>query len=62
MTTLSKNPDLLVRFKEFLDIGVAEVSFESSVVKDTEHLCRTALWSKRLIDEIVTKFENIDQV
>ncbi|KAG0247977.1 hypothetical protein DFQ27_001318, partial [Actinomortierella ambigua] len=62
MTTLSKNPDLLVRFKESLDIGVAEVSFESSVLKDTGDLCRTALWSKRLLDEIVTKFENIDQV
>ncbi|KAF9907473.1 hypothetical protein EC991_010939 [Linnemannia zychae] len=62
MSTLSKNPDLLVRYKECLDIGVAEVSFESSAPKDTGDLCRTALWSKRLLDQIVTKFENIEQV
>ncbi|KAF9124952.1 hypothetical protein BGW39_007783, partial [Mortierella sp. 14UC] len=62
LTTSSKNPDFLVRFKECLDIGVAEVSFEASARKDTGYLCRTALWSKRLLDEIVTKFENVEQV
>ncbi|KAF8938415.1 hypothetical protein BGZ58_000939 [Dissophora ornata] len=30
--------------------------------KDTRDLCRTALWSKRALDEIVTKFENIEQI
>lgn len=62
LTTSSKNPDFLVRFKECLDIGVAEVSFEASARKDTGDLCRSALWSKRVLDEIVTKFENIEQV
>ncbi|KAG0209177.1 hypothetical protein BGX33_005767, partial [Mortierella sp. NVP41] len=62
LITSSKNPDFLVRFKECLDIGVAEVSFEASARKDTGDLCRTALWSKRVLDEIVTKFENIEHV
>lgn len=62
LTTLAKKPDLLVRFKECLDIGVAEVSFEASALKDTGDLCRTALWSKRVLDQIVTRFENVEQV
>ncbi|KAF9084455.1 hypothetical protein BGX29_002544 [Mortierella sp. GBA35] len=62
LITSSNNPDFLVRFKECLDIGVAEVSFEASARKDTGDLCRTALWSKRVLDEIVTKFENIEHV
>ena len=62
LSTSSKNPDLLVRFKECLDIGVAEVSLEPSALKDTGDLCRVALWSKRLLDQIVTKFENMDEV
>ncbi|KAF9181537.1 hypothetical protein BGZ51_005375 [Haplosporangium sp. Z 767] len=62
LTTSSKNSDFLVRFKECLDIGVAEVSFEASAQKDTGDLCRAMLWSKRVLDEIVTKFESIEQV
>ncbi|KAG0219497.1 hypothetical protein BGX31_011298 [Mortierella sp. GBA43] len=62
LSTSCKNPDLLVRFQEYLDIGVAEVSLEPSALKDTGDLCRVALWSKRLLDQIVTKFENMDQI
>ncbi|KAK3811774.1 MAG: hypothetical protein J3Q66DRAFT_442642 [Benniella sp.] len=62
LSTSCKNPDLLVRFQECLDIGVAEVSLEPSALKDTGDLCRVALWSKRLVDQIVTRFENMDQL
>lgn len=62
LTTSSKNPDFLVRFKECLDIGIAEVSFIASAQKDIGDLCRTALWSKRILDEVVTRFEDIDEV
>ncbi|KAI8363702.1 hypothetical protein B0O80DRAFT_492822 [Mortierella sp. GBAus27b] len=62
LSTPCKNPDLLVRFQEYLDIGVAEVSLEPSALKDTGDLCRIALWSKRLLDQIVTRFENMDQI
>ncbi|KAF9347404.1 hypothetical protein BGX34_003167 [Mortierella sp. NVP85] len=62
MISSGKNPDLLVRYKEIVDIGVAEVSYEASAQKDIGDLCRTALWSKRMLDEIVTAFENTEGV
>ncbi|KAF9090663.1 hypothetical protein BGX27_002200 [Mortierella sp. AM989] len=62
LSTQSKKPDFLVRFKDCLDIGVAEASFEASVLKDTGDLCRTALWTKRHLDQIVTRFKDIEQV
>lgn len=62
MITSSKNPDLLVRYKEIVDIGVAEVSYEASAQKDIGDLCRTALWSKRMLDQIVTEFEKTEDV
>ncbi|KAF8925214.1 hypothetical protein BGZ58_001004 [Dissophora ornata] len=62
LSNTSRNPDFLVWFKECLDIGVAEVSLTASALKDTGDLCRTALWSKRALDEIVTKFEDMEQL
>jgi hypothetical protein len=54
-----KHPDLLVRYRgsSSTDVGVAEVSLEPCAQKDTGDLCRVALWSKRILDELVTKME-----
>jgi hypothetical protein len=62
-----KHPDLKIRYQERTsqesigqegtDIGVAEVSLDPCPQKDTGDLCRVALWSKRIMDEIVTKME-----
>ncbi|KAG0345137.1 hypothetical protein BG004_003938 [Podila humilis] len=59
MKTSPKNPDLCLSFKECIDLGVVEVSLDA---KDTGDLCRTALWSMRLLDQIVTKFEDLEHV
>ncbi|KAG0196509.1 hypothetical protein BGX33_001570 [Mortierella sp. NVP41] len=52
-----KHPDLLVRYRESTDVGVAEVSLEPCAQKDIGDLCRVALWSKRILDELVTRME-----
>ncbi|KAF9346777.1 hypothetical protein BGX34_003615 [Mortierella sp. NVP85] len=64
LETAPKHPDLLVRYRneestsqERTDIGVAEVSLDPCPQKDIGDLCRIALWSKRIMDEIVTKME-----
>ncbi|KAF9363291.1 hypothetical protein BGX34_004453 [Mortierella sp. NVP85] len=57
LDTTPKHPDLLVRHKESIDIGVAEVSLEPNAPKNIGDLCRVALWSKRILDELVTKLE-----
>ncbi|KAG0362882.1 hypothetical protein BGX24_005042, partial [Mortierella sp. AD032] len=57
-----KHPDLLVRYRESFDVGVAEVSLESCAQKDIGDLCRVALWSKRILDELVTRMEITEEV
>ncbi|KAF9948050.1 hypothetical protein BGZ65_008340, partial [Modicella reniformis] len=52
-----KHPDLLVRYEESIDVGVAEVSLDPCAQKDIGDLCSVALWSKRILDEMVTKME-----
>ncbi|KAK3817799.1 MAG: hypothetical protein J3Q66DRAFT_190688 [Benniella sp.] len=61
-TTSDKNPDLFIRYKETVDIGVAEVSDGASTQKDIWDLCRTVLWSKLVLDEIVSEFDNTEDV
>ncbi|KAF9900746.1 hypothetical protein EC991_006919 [Linnemannia zychae] len=52
-----KYPDFLVRYQESTDIGVAEVSLEPNAQRDIGNLCRVALWSKRILDELVTRLD-----
>ncbi|CAO3568897.1 unnamed protein product [Mortierella alpina] len=52
-----KHPDLLVRYRESTDVGVAEVSLEPCAQKDIGDLCRVSLWTKRILDELVTKMD-----
>ncbi|KAF8942780.1 hypothetical protein BGZ47_006158 [Haplosporangium gracile] len=52
-----KHPDLFVRYPESTDVSAAEVSLEPCAQKDIGDLCHIALWSKRILDELVTRME-----
>ncbi|KAF9546982.1 hypothetical protein EC957_008986 [Mortierella hygrophila] len=56
------HPDLAVRYHEAIDIGVGKVSLSASNSKDQDDLARTLLWSKRAADEIVTRFEETEDM
>lgn len=59
---LPRHPDVVVRYHEAIDIGVGEVSLSASKKKDQGDLARTLLWSKRAADEIVTRFEDVEDM
>ncbi|KAF9119789.1 hypothetical protein BGX30_003617 [Mortierella sp. GBA39] len=52
-----KHPDLFVRYRESTDVGVAEITLELCAQKDIGDLCRVALRSKRILDELVARME-----
>ncbi|KAF9159847.1 hypothetical protein DFQ26_006114 [Actinomortierella ambigua] len=57
-----RHPDLILKHKEEKGIGFGEVSLTSCNRKDTGDLCRCAIWSKRVLDQLVTKYEGIDDI
>ncbi|KAG9070361.1 hypothetical protein KI688_009698 [Linnemannia hyalina] len=59
---LPRHPDLVVRYHEIIDIGVGEVSLSASISKVQGDLARTLLWSKRAADEVVTRFEETEDM
>ncbi|KAG0246577.1 hypothetical protein BGX31_000555 [Mortierella sp. GBA43] len=60
--TKPKTPDIPIRHLEKRDIGVGEVSFEKEFSKDRLDLCRAALLSKRILDQLVTTFSGLDRI
>ncbi|KAG0321930.1 hypothetical protein BGZ97_009640, partial [Linnemannia gamsii] len=57
-----RHPDLIVKYQEEKDIDFGEVSFSPSAKKDIGDLCRCAMWTKRALDELVTKLEGVEEL
>ena len=51
---------MILKYEEELDIGFGEASFVPKRRKDLGDLCRCAIWSKRALDQLVTKLESIE--
>ncbi|KAG0332580.1 hypothetical protein BG004_001187, partial [Podila humilis] len=62
MRSEPRHPGLILKHKEEQDIGFGEVSRQPSFRKDVGDFCRCAIWSKRALDQLVTKQEGIDDI
>ncbi|KAG0308019.1 hypothetical protein BGZ99_001302, partial [Dissophora globulifera] len=57
-----KHPDLVAKHVQSLDIAFGEVSFAADLSKDTGDLCRLAIWSKRVADQLDQQYIGTDEV
>ena len=57
-----QHPDLIVKYQEEKDIGFGKVSFSPSTQEDVSDLCHCTIWTKRALDELVTKLEGVKEL
>ncbi|KAG0272469.1 hypothetical protein BGZ95_011793 [Linnemannia exigua] len=62
LVQLPRHPGIVVRYHDFIDIGVGRVGLSASTKKDQGDLARMLLWNKRTAHEIVTRFEDVEDM